>query len=274
MLLFGSHTMENIELLVKDAELKRTWYSPVADIYYEARPDYPQELIDLAIALTNLDSESKILEIGCGAGNATIPFARTNATITCIEHNREFCFQAQQNSKLFPKVEICYSSFAEWQLEENKYDVVLSANAFYQLPQQESYAKAAAALKDNGFIILLWNLTPELKYEIYQSVEGIFQTYVPSLVRYEGKDIQASILEGFAQSIRNSGYFKDPVIRQLDCQITYSIEQYISLLRTLRRIDSEVQKLFFTELREGLQHWGNKVELSFLSAVHLAQKRN
>ena len=259
---------------MKDAELKRTWYSPVADIYYEARPNYPQELIDSAIAHTNLDSESKILELGSGAGNATIPFAKSNAAITCVEYNREFCFQAQQNSKPFPKVKICQSSFAGWQLEKNEYDVVLSANAFYQLPQQESYAKAAAALKDDGFIILLWNLTPELKYEIYQSVEGIFQTYVPSLVRYEGKATQASIVKGFAQSIRNSGYFKDPVTQQLECQITYSIEQYISLLRTLRRIDSEVQKLFFTELREGLQQWGNTVELSFLSAVHLAQKCN
>ena len=259
---------------MKDTELRRAWYSPVADIYYEARPDYPQELIDLAIALTNLDSDSKILELGCGPGNATIPFAKSNIAITCIEYNREFCSQAQQNSKPFPKVKICHSSFAEWQLEENNYDVVLSANAFYQLPQQESYAKAAAALKDNGFIVLLWNLTPELKYEIYQSVEGIFQTYVPSLVRYEGKDTQASILEGFAQNIRDSGYFKDPVTQQLECQITYSIEQYLNLLRTLRRIDSEVQKLFFTELREGLQQWGNQVDISFLSAVHLAQKFN
>lgn len=175
---------------MKDIDLKRSWYSPVAKIHYEARPNYPQELIDFAIASTHLDSKSKILEIGCGAGNATVPFARSNAAITCIEHNREFCFQVRQNCQQFSKVKICHCSFEEWQLEENKYDAVLSANAFYQLSPDKSYAKAAAAFKDSGFIILLWNFTPELKYEVYRSLEEIFQTHVPSLVRYEGIETQ------------------------------------------------------------------------------------
>ena len=95
---------------------KRTWYSPVAEIYYQARPSYPQALIDFAIATANLDFNSEILEIGCGAGNATVPFARSNASITCIEHNREFCAEAIQNTQQFPKVEVCHQSFEEWQL--------------------------------------------------------------------------------------------------------------------------------------------------------------
>ena len=256
---------------MKDLNLKRSWYSPVAKIYYEARPNYPQELIDFAIASTHLSSKSKILEIGCGAGNATVPFARSNAAITCIEHNREFCLQARQNCRQFSQVEICHCSFEEWQLEPNKYDAVLSANAFYQLPQ-ENYGKAAAALKDKGFIILLWNLTPELKYEVYQSVKAIFQTYVPSLVRYEGRETQTAILKNFAQSIINSGCFQNFVTQQIPCQVTYSIEQYLNLLSTLRRIDPKVQNMFFAELKEQLQS-EDTVELSFLSAVHLAQKK-
>ena len=255
---------------MKDLEQKRNWYSPVARIYYEARPNYPQELIDFAIASTHLDFKSKILEIGCGPGNATIPFARSNASITCIEHNREFCIQARQNCRQFPQVKICHCSFEEWQ-RSDKYDAVLSANAFYQLPQK-SYGKAAAALKDSGFIILLWNLTPELRYEVYRSLKATFQTYVPSLVRYEGKKIQTAILNTFAQNTCDSGYFQDFISRQIPCQVTYSIEQYLNLLSTLRRIDPQVQNMFFAELREQLQSY-DTVELSFLSAVHLAQKK-
>ena len=258
---------------MKDVNFKRTWYSPVAKIYYQARPNYPQELIDLAIASTGLNSKSQILEIGCGAGNATVPFAQSDAAITCIEHNREFCIQAQKNCQQFSRVEICNCSFEEWRLKPNKYDAVLSANAFYQLPQSDSYAKAAAALKNKGFLILLWNLTPELDYEVYQSVEAIFQTYVPSLVRYEGAKTQAAILNSFVRSVDNSGYFNKVIARQVSCQITYSIEQYLNLLSTLRRIDPKVQKLFFAELKEQLQQ-RKSVELSFLSAVHLAQKKS
>jgi len=159
---------------------KRTWYSPVADIYHDARPSYPQALIDFAIAHTHLNSDSKILEIGCGSGNATVPFARSNIAITCIEYNQEFCGLAKQNTKQFPKVEICHKAFEEWQLEEGKYDAVLSANALHQIPSAIAYSKTAAALKNRGFIILLWNLTPELKYRVYERVESIYQNYVPS----------------------------------------------------------------------------------------------
>ena len=48
-----------------DLEQRRTWYSPVADIYYNARPHYPKELIDRSVALAQLDSDASILEVGC-----------------------------------------------------------------------------------------------------------------------------------------------------------------------------------------------------------------
>ena len=103
-------------------------------------------------------------------------------------------------------------------------------------------------------------------------MKAIFQTYVPSLVRYEGREIQTAILSTFAQNTCDSGYFQDFISRQISCQITYSIEQYLNLLSTLRRIDPKVRNMFFAELRQQLQSH-DTVELSFLSAVHLAQKK-
>ena len=55
-------------------EQKKTWYSPVAETYYNARPAYPQEQISRAIALAQLDSDASILEVGCGPGNCNCGF--------------------------------------------------------------------------------------------------------------------------------------------------------------------------------------------------------
>ena len=71
----------------------------------------------------------------------------------------------------------------------------------------------------------------------------------------------------------DSGYFGDRTKLQRSCQVTYTIEQYLNLLSTLRKIDPEVKEPFFTELKECLQKLGDSVELSFLSAVHIAQKK-
>lgn len=137
--------------------------------------------------------------------------------------------------------------------------------------RKEINARAAAALRDNGFLILLWNLTPEPQYEVYQAIEEVYQAYAPSFVRYEGAEVQAKILTGFRQEVENSGYFKELVVEQIACEVTYSIDDYLKLLSTLRRLEPQAKELLFEGLREKLKKIGDSVQLSFLSAVHVAR---
>ncbi len=255
-----------------DLEQRKTWYSPVADIYYNARPGYSQELINRAVALAELSSEPRILEVGCGPGNATVAFAEFDFSITCIEPNQDFCRLAQRNCAPYPKVEICNTSFEEWAMSANHFNAVLSANAFHWISPEIRYSKAAEALQDNGFLILLWNLTPEPPYEVYRAIEQVYQAHAPSLVRYEGAEIQAEILKGFAQDVLDSGCFRELVTEQIACEVTYSIDNYLNLVSTSGRLEPQAKQLLFAELREKLETFGDRVKLSFLSAVHVARK--
>lgn len=109
----------------KDLEQKKTWYSCVVQIYHQARPSYHETLIDRAMVLARLGSQTKVLELGCGSGKATIPFAKLGVLMTCLEINPEFCRLAQHNCQKYPQVEICNTSFEEWELEANKFQAVL-----------------------------------------------------------------------------------------------------------------------------------------------------
>lgn len=255
----------------KNLEQKKIWYSPVADIYYRARPKYPQSLVNKAVTLAQLNSSSKILEVGCGPGNATIPFAQSGISITCIEPNLEFCRLARQNCQQYAKVKICHTSFEEWTPRSDKFDAVLSANAFHWIPSEIGYTKAAEILKDNGSLILLWNLTPEPKYEVYQALQEIYRVYAPSLVRYEGASTQAAILNEFERNILNSGYFGHLVSDRVSCQVTYSIDEYLELLSTLRKLEPQTQDILFIKLREKLSNLRDEIKLYF-SAIHIARK--
>ncbi|PZV16866.1 MAG: SAM-dependent methyltransferase [Pseudanabaena sp.] len=256
----------------KDFDKKRTWYSPVAEIYYNARPAYPELQINRAVALAQLSSEASVLEIGSGPGNATVAFAQNGFLMTCLEPNPDFCQVAQRNCAGYPNVEVCNTTFEEWQLKERQFDAVLSANSFHWISAEIKYVKAAEALHDNGFLILLWNMTPEPSYEVYQAIKEIYQTHAPSLVRYDGAETQAEILKGFGQEMQDSGYFRNLVMEKILCNVTYSIDQYLNLLSTLRRLEPQVKDLLFAGLREKLKPFGDRIELSFLSAVHVAQK--
>ena len=203
---------------------------------------------------------------------ATVAFAKFGFSMTCLEINQDFCDLAQRNCVTYPKVKICNTSFEEWNLEANQFNAVLSANAFHWIPPETRYAKSAEALRADGYIILLWNLTPEPRYEVYQAIEEVYQAYAPSLVRYEGAETQAEILRGFGQDVLNSGRFKELETNQIVCEVTYSIEDYLKLLGTLRKFEPQAKEFLFAGLREKLEPFGDSIQLSFLSAVHVARK--
>jgi hypothetical protein len=105
----------------------------------------------------------------------------------------------------------------------------------------------------------------------------VYQAYAPSLIRYEGAEIQAKILRSFGQNVLNSGCFRDLVSEQMACKVTYSIDNFLNLLSTghlstLRQLEPQTKDLLFKGLREKLKKFGNSIQLSYLSAVHIARK--
>ncbi len=63
----------------------RTTFNNVADLYDEVRPGYPEALIEDALTLSGIPPDGRILEIGCGTGKATLPFARRGYAMLCLE---------------------------------------------------------------------------------------------------------------------------------------------------------------------------------------------
>ena len=255
----------------RSIEHKSTWYSPVSSIYYKARPSYPSKQIAQAISLAQLSSESSVLEIGCGPGNATVAFASLGLSMTCLDPNQQFCELAAANCANYPGVEVVNAAFEQWHPvdRQQSYDAVLSANAFHWLSPEVKYEKTSEMLQDNGYLVLLWNLTPEPDYEVYKRLEPVYKAHVPSLVRYEGKTVQSGILERFSQEVEGSTYFAKPTTVAMESRIAYNTDDYVDLLSTLRRIEPETKNLLRNEICERL---GESVNLSFLSAMQITTK--
>lgn len=49
-------------------ETLRATFELAADLYQDARPDYPPALFDALIDLADLKTGNRLLEIGCGPG--------------------------------------------------------------------------------------------------------------------------------------------------------------------------------------------------------------
>jgi SAM-dependent methyltransferase len=258
------------------AEQRKNWYNDVADAYDRVRPHYLRDLVCRAVEVAHLPPEAAILEVGCGPGNATVTFADLGFSVIALEPSQAACQLAQRNCAQYPKVEIQTTTFEEWELEPEGFHAVLAANAWHWIPPELGYSKAAAALQPNGSLILLWNMTPQPPYEVYQALNQLYQTQALSLPRYEDQGMQAEILEGFGQNVIDSGYFTTLVSEQVACEVTYSINDYLMLLSTLasyRVLEPIKREAVFAGIRDLLeQSCGRSIQVSYLSAFHVAQK--
>ena len=55
---------------------QRFQFDEIANLYEAARPGYPDALIEDVVSYADLKLNDRILEVGCGTGQATKSFAR------------------------------------------------------------------------------------------------------------------------------------------------------------------------------------------------------
>ncbi|GFE68800.1 bifunctional 2-polyprenyl-6-hydroxyphenol methylase/3-demethylubiquinol 3-O-methyltransferase UbiG [Chroococcus sp. FPU101] len=262
--------------LDQNATQRKTWYSSVAKAYDYARPRYLSQLIEWAVELAQLSPESTILEVGCGPGIATVAFAELGFSMLGLEPSFQMCELARQNCQSYSNVEIQQTLFEEWQREEKTFNAFLAANSFHWIPAEDRYIKASEALQDQGFLILFWNLSMQPTYEVYQTLNEVYELYAPSLMLYESQNRQKEILQELGQDVIESGYFKDLVSKHIPCEKTYNIDDYLILLSTFSPyigLDSSARDALFDGIREKIEKdYDGKISLSYLSAVQVAQK--
>lgn len=261
------------------SQQRKDWYSGVADEYEQARPSYPQELINRAVEIAQLPKNARILELGCGPGKATTAFAEKGFSMICLEPSQPASEIAKRNCAIYPQVEIKNTNFEEYLLENEQFHAVLAANAWHWMPPEIKYKKAAAILKDHGYLILLWNLTPQLPYEVYQAIdEQVYQIHAPdlALTKYENRETQEEILAAFGHDVIESGLFNNLVSEHIICERTYSIDEYLMLLHTFSNygvLEPQQKEAVFNGIREVLSRNGASVPVSYLAAVQVAQKK-
>jgi SAM-dependent methyltransferase len=259
----------------RDLAQRKRWYSDAAQAYAEARPRYPQALIDRAIDLAQLDANSAILELGCGPAIATVDFAALGCQLEGIEPNPDFYQLARQVCLAYPNVHLHNCTFEEWELPRQQFDAIVAATSFHWISPNIGYPKAAAALQPEGRLMLLWNKELQPHYEVYQQLSEVYRRHAPTVDRaYEDTSTQIAILDRLGRMSIDSGYFKDLVTEWVEVKVEYSIDRYLLLLTTYSnhlKLPHQQQQVLFDGLRQVLKRNGETIQLSYVSAFNIAR---
>lgn len=89
----------------------RTAFDEVPELYDRARPVYPPSVFDDLVELAAIPTNGRMVEIGCGTGQATMPLARRGFQIRCVELGEGLAAVARRNLASFPAVEVICAPF-------------------------------------------------------------------------------------------------------------------------------------------------------------------
>jgi SAM-dependent methyltransferase len=269
--------MDNIKETIsaygsRDLEVRKQWYSSAAEAYDRVRPRYPETLIQRSMERTMISPAEQLLEIGCGPGTLTTSLARRRFQVTALEPNPEFYRLAKQNCQPYYQVSIENLAFEEWPLVAGRWEAVFAASSFHWIDPAIGYPKVAEALKPSGVFILFWNKELQPSYDIYRDLADCYPNNLASLARYEDAETQDEILAQLGQLAIDSGYFRDLNMAIEETIVTYSAEDYVSLLTTYSpylQLDEADRNGLFESLKTKINDkYGGQLELSYRSAFH------
>jgi|CXWL01.1.fsa_nt_gi SAM-dependent methyltransferase len=127
----------------------RVLFDSVAELYDRARPTYPPAIFDDIVALSGIPDAGRILEIGPGTGQATLPMAERGYRITAVELGPNLAAVARRNLARY-EVDVQVGSLEDWPLPDERFDLVMCFSAFHWLDHEVALPKIAATLHSGG----------------------------------------------------------------------------------------------------------------------------
>lgn len=256
-----------------------TSFASVAQLYQQARPEYPAELFDQLVLLAGLATGDPLLEIGCATGKATVPLARRGFRITCVETGPELAAVARRNLAPFPGVQIIQAAFETWQPPRTAaFALVFAATAWHWIDPARRYQQAWKLLRPGGHLAF-WkaaHVFPTGGDPFFREIQQVYDEIGEGSPSGQSWP-QPGELPSSRAEIEASGLFTDVTVLHFDWETTYTADEYIRLLSTFSGhivMAEQKRDRLYSEIRRRLaarpdgrlrRHWG--------AVLHVARRR-
>jgi len=256
---------------------RRNSFDAIAEQYAEARPAYPSSVFDLIS--DRVPPPARVLEVGPGPGVATLPLAERGYEVVGVELGTNLARVARRRLAGFPSVHIVHADFQEWEPVPGSFDLVLAASAWHWIDPSIGYARAQAALRSGGYLVLVANhprpgRLGSAQRRFWDATDPIYRRYAPALVARRGW--HPTRLPDLRPEMRRSA-FQDVERIVIRWRLTFASEAYVRLLdtysdhRTLP--DSQRQRLLGAIRGLADDRFGGNVRREYDTVVHLARAK-
>jgi SAM-dependent methyltransferase len=211
---------------------RRATFDTAAERYDRVRPRYPAALFDEWASLAGLRAGSRVLEVGCGTGQATRDLADRGFRVTALELGAELAAVAARRLADRPNVQVIRADFESWPLPPEPFDAVLFATSFHWLDPTTRASRAASAVRPGGAVATIRT------HHVAGGTEAFFAEAQDCYLRWD-PDTEPGIRLAPAAEIPvdseglDAADALDPLeLRRHEWEETYTREAYLELLLT------------------------------------------
>jgi SAM-dependent methyltransferase len=254
----------------------RAGFDNAAEDYQRTRPVCPPQLFDDLIDRAGLQERDRVIEIGCGTGQATVPLAQRGLTVTAIELGAELAAIARRRLAGFPSAEVVTCSFEDWQPYGAPADAVVAVNCLHWIDPELRYSKPYELLRPGGAMAVAgcrW-ARPADAERFWTDVQEDYQA-----VGYEGSPPPPPEQIGLWHlPPEAASFFHEVASLRYPFQIRYSAEDYVANLGTqssTHALGGARSAEFLARVRHRLQSLGwPQLTATFVGYLTVGRRRD
>ena len=237
-------------------------FDAAADRYDDARPEYPDEVLDDLVALA---PGERALEIGCATGKATRPLIARGFRVTCVERGPALAARARELG-----LDVHNTRFEDFESEE-RFDLVFAATAWHWIDADVKYVKAHELLRPAGHLAF-WGAShafPDGFDPFFTEIQEVYDEINES---YPGEWPPPPAADNVAE-IEASGLFGEVEVRRYLWELQYTADEYIALLDTFSghiEMTAQQRERLYGEIRRRLGD--RKVRRHWEAVLHVARR--
>jgi SAM-dependent methyltransferase len=261
-----------------DRERLRLTFDTAAERYERIRPRYLPDVFDEIERFGGLGRGSRVLEVGCGTGQATIDLATRGYEVVAVELGAELAAIARRRLVGFPDAEVIVADFERWELPAEPFDAVVAATAFHWIDPEIRFQKAADALQPGATLAIIdTDHVAGGTEPFFVDAQDCYERWDPSTE--SGLRLSpASAVEPNTDEVARSARFGPTTVRSYEWDQVYTTADYVDLLLTysghLALEPSLRADLLDCIARLIEDRYGGSITKHYLTTVRLAHRRD